>query len=408
MKIGVIADDLTGALDTGLEFWKKGLKTVVLTSPRHFKTHAMRVDAVAIDTSSRLSSPRRAREKAANAAAYLRKRGVKYFYKKVDSTLRGNVGAEIEAVMDELRIQTAVLAPALPEQGRAIVDGHLLVDGKRFGKTGFLRNPLTTVGESHVPSLIEKNTDKEVGSMPLSLVRGDTAGEITALKKRGVNIIVADATTRKDLRRIAESIVKAGLVTLSCGSAGLASELPVALGLCQKAPPVVVLSGSLNFVTQAQIRRIEDTLDPYVARLDPSVISSRKSQRTLNIEVERASEAISDGQDIVLCLQNGKGEGLNKRKIGKALFSFSKIGSNLVSNERESGLVLVGGETTAQACRAMGAKTLIIEGEADLGLPCAKILDGKNKGMRIVTKAGGFGNEYAIVKAVNFLKMKRR
>jgi len=404
MKIGIIADDLTGALDTGLEFWKKGLRTMVMTSPRHLRTHARRVDVIAIDTSSRLSSTRRAREKVAGAAAYLRKHGAKYFYKKVDSTLRGNVGAEIEAVMDRLRIQTAVLAPALPEQGRTIVGGHLLVDGKRFGKTG---DPLISRGESHVPTLIEEDTDMEVGSMSLPLVRGDAAREISALKKRGINIIVADATTREDLRRIAESVVKAGIVALSCGSAGLASELPVALGLCQKAPPTVVLSGSMNSVTRSQIRKIEDTLDPYVARFDPAVIS-RKGQRALNARVLKASEAMGDGQDIVMCLQNRRGGGLTKRDMRKALFSYCKIVNDLVSNERESGLILVGGETTSQACQAMGANTLMIEDEVDLGIPCAKILDGMNKGMRIVTKAGGFGNENSLVKAVNFLKMRRR
>jgi len=408
MKIGVIADDLTGALDTGLEFWKNGLKTIVLIRPHHLKAHARRIDAVAIDTSSRLSGPRRAREEAAGAASYLRKHGAKYFYKKVDSTLRGNVGAEIEAVMDELGIRTTVLAPALPEQGRAIVDGHLLVDGKRLGKTGSAIDPLTPVMESHVPTLIEKDTGKKVGSMPLSSVRGDAAHAISALEKKGINIIVADATTRRDLRRIAESISKAGLVALSCGSAGFASELPVALGLCQRAPPAMVLSGSLNFVTKVQIKKIEDTLDPYVARLDPVVLNSGRGQRILNIEAGRASEAMSDGQDIVVCLQNGKGEGLDKRRAGKALSSFSNIVRILVSKDRWSGLILVGGETAAQACRAMGANALMIEDEADLGLACAKILDGRNKGMRIVTKAGGFGSEYALVKAVNFLKMRGR
>jgi len=407
MKIGVIADDLTGALDTGLEFWRNGLRTVVLTSPNRPKARVRRVDAVAIDTSSRLSSPRRAREKAADATAYLREHGAKCFYKKVDSTLRGNVGVEIEAVMDELRVQTAILAPALPEQGRTIVDGYLLVDGKRLDHKGYARDPLTPVVESHIPSLIRRDTGKEVGSISLSSVRGDMSRAISAFKKRGIQIIVADATTRRDLRRIAESIVKARLETLPCGSAGLAYELPAALGLCQRAPPAVILSGSMNFVTQAQIRKIEHLLDPYVVRVDPTFTDSCRGQRTLNIEIKNASEAIGDGQDIIVCLKKGKGL-IDRRRASEALSSFSKIVKGLVSKKGGSGLILVGGETAARACRVMGANTLMIEDEADLGLACAKILDGENKGMRIVTKAGGFGNEYSLVKAVNFLKMRRR
>ncbi|MEM2885991.1 MAG: four-carbon acid sugar kinase family protein, partial [Thermoproteota archaeon] len=245
MKFGIVADDLTGALDTGLEFWKKGLRTVVVTSPVCVAKYAKRFDAISVDTSSRLSSPRKARGKGEEAARLLRRHGAKFFYKKVDSTLRGNVGAEIEAAMDELRIRTTVLAPSLPEQGRTVVGGELLVGGKPVVETEFGRDPLNPVSESDVKALVEGQTSMKVGSVRLPSVRGNLTRELESLKEGGANIIVADAETRKDLWRIAKSIAEAGLATLSCGSSGLASELPPAFGLRERPPPTIVLSGSL-------------------------------------------------------------------------------------------------------------------------------------------------------------------
>ncbi|MGQ9514433.1 MAG: four-carbon acid sugar kinase family protein [Thermoproteota archaeon] len=406
MRFGVIADDLTGAFDTGLEFRKKGLKTIVLTSTCYLKRHSRKVDVAVVDTSGRLSSPRIARMKAAEAASKLKKHGAKYFYKKVDSTLRGNVVVEIEAVMDELNVRTAVFTPALPEQGRTVVGGHLLVDGKRLAETDFARDPITPVIESHIPTLIEKSTDKKVGSIPLSSIRGNLEREFMNLQEEGVNIIVADATTRKDLRRIAESIEKTGLAKLSCGSAGLAAELPAAFGFYRSPLPAIVLSGSSNPVTQAQIKKVEETLEPYVAKLNAFRLSSGSHRPYLNKKLKEAMGAIDDGRDTILCLDVVKG--LSKARTRKVLTSFRSIVLNIAKDGKDSGLIMVGGETTAQACGALGADAMVIEDEVDLGLACARIIDGEYRGMRIITKAGGFGDEYALLRAINFLKMRRR
>jgi uncharacterized protein YgbK (DUF1537 family) len=402
MKFGVIADDLTGAFDTGLEFWKKGLETVVLTSTNCLKRYSGQVDVAVVDTSSRLSSPRKARMKVAKVASNLKKHGAKYFYKKVDSTLRGNVGVEIEAVMDEIKVGTTIFTPALPEQGRTVVDGHLLVDGKRLTETDFAKDPLTPAIESHVPTLIKKSTNKKVGLVSLSSVRGNLVREILNLKEEGINIIVVDATTRKDLRRIAESLIKTGLATLSCGSAGLAAELPVTLGFYYP-PPVIILSGSQNPVTRMQAKKVEETLEPYVTKLNAIKLSSVSY---LNKKMKETMEAIDDERDMIISLDKVKG--LSEARIQKILTSFRSMVLRIAKYGMKSGIIIIGGETTSQTCRSLGANAMMIEDEVDIGLACARIVNGKYKGMRIVTKAGGFGDEYALVKAINFLKMRRR
>jgi len=402
MKIGVIADDLTGALDTGLEFWRRGLKTIVATSHKNLRGYAGSTDVIVIDTGTRTSSSRRASARVSDAAKLLKRLGAQYFYKKVDSTLRGNVGAEIEAVMDELDIEATILAPSLPEQGRTTVGGYVYVDGKRLDRTVFVRDKLSPARHSHAPSLVGEQTRKRVGLIRLSSVRRNLDDDIETQRRRGAQIIVADAVTRRDLMRICECMAKKGLGRLSCGSAGLASELPVALGLCKRPSPALVLSGSLNKVTREQMRVFDEVMEPRMAGLRLSGLKSRGSLKN----AQRALiEAIRNGQDAALYLYGDGATG--QREVVKSLSSFRQTIREIVGGTRVEGLVLVGGETAAQACQALGAKVMVIEDEASSGLACARMLDGENKGLRIVTKAGGFGNEDALVRAVSFLKLRR-
>jgi uncharacterized protein YgbK (DUF1537 family) len=404
MKIGVIADDLTGALDTGLEFWRNGLKTLVVTSPHSLRGRAGSADVIVMDTGTRMTNSRRAHARVAKATELLKGMGARYFYKKVDSTLRGNVGTEIEAVMDELGIGATVLAPALPEQGRTTLGGHIYVHGKRLDRTPYVREgPLPTRG-SHMPRLVKAQTDKRVGLITLSSVRRKLGAEMEAQRRRGAQIIVTDAVTRRDLRRICECMIGCGLGKLSCGSAGLAAELPVALGLCKRPLPALVLSGSVSEATRGQMRRLGEALEPKMAGLHSSALG--KGGKGLKKARGALIEAIRNGQDAALYLRDGGG-GLGPRETAKALASFRRSVSDIVEGAEVGGLVLVGGETAAQACQALGAGAMEIEDEAGPGLACARMLDGERRGLRIVSKAGGFGDEDALVRAVSFLKLSR-
>jgi len=113
-RIAVIADDLTGANDTGAQFAKIGLRTLVVlesTQEQSLRDH----DVVVITTDSRALPAQDAYRKVANAAEWVRQRQYDAVYKKIDSTLRGNLGSEIEAIMDVLGCKLAIVAPAFPQ-----------------------------------------------------------------------------------------------------------------------------------------------------------------------------------------------------------------------------------------------------------------------------------------------------
>jgi uncharacterized protein YgbK (DUF1537 family) len=135
--IGVIADDLTGAAELGGVGLRHGLSTEIIRSGRP----GGEADLVCVDTDSRSCKPEEAAKRAAAAARILRQAGAEWIYKKVDSVLRGNVTAEVEAVMKQLNLTRALLLPANPSLGRVIREGEYFVYGKRINRTEFANDP---------------------------------------------------------------------------------------------------------------------------------------------------------------------------------------------------------------------------------------------------------------------------
>ena len=142
LALGIVADDLTGAMDSSGYFAARGLSTDVILDP----SYSSDADVVVITTSSRAEHPNVARERVRQAVKGLAGRTI---YKKIDSTLRGNIGAELMAAMHEADCEKAIVAPAFPAVGRTTVNGVLLVDGTPVAETQFANDPVSPVSESH-------------------------------------------------------------------------------------------------------------------------------------------------------------------------------------------------------------------------------------------------------------------
>ena len=183
--IGVIADDLTGAAELGAVGLRHGLCAEVIVNGRP----GGNTDLVCVDTDSRSQSAEEAAKRAAAAAKMLQQAGAKWIYKKVDSILRGQVIAEIEAVMKQLGLQRALLAPANPSLGRTIQGGKYFVRGKPIHKTEFVRDPQFPRSSARVLELL-----KMPQSFPIYVSKlGDTVQEN--------GIAIAEAASSADVRQ---------------------------------------------------------------------------------------------------------------------------------------------------------------------------------------------------------------
>jgi len=157
----VIADDLTGAGDAGVQFAAAGMRTRTLRGD-WMPAHLAGAEVVVVDTASRGLTAAEAYRRVRAAAERLQEAAVQLVYKKVDSTLRGPLGAEIDAVMDVCRPTMALVCPAYPAQGRTLVDGVLLVGGVPVAKTPAAADPQAPVQESHVPTLLTRQMRRPV------------------------------------------------------------------------------------------------------------------------------------------------------------------------------------------------------------------------------------------------------
>jgi len=147
VRFCVIADDLTGAMDTGVGLAQAGLAAIITFSTA---THVVS-DAVVATTDSRAESATEAYRRVKAVAERFHDH---YIYKKIDSTLRGNIAAELQAVLDVTRAEHAVVCPAFPSIKRTVVNGVLLVDGVPVHQTGFARDPVSPVTRSDIAEVL--------------------------------------------------------------------------------------------------------------------------------------------------------------------------------------------------------------------------------------------------------------
>ncbi|MGC8962041.1 MAG: four-carbon acid sugar kinase family protein, partial [Candidatus Bathyarchaeia archaeon] len=267
MKVLVVADDLTGACDAGVQFAESGLSTLVLTGPT-VEFHG-ECDVLVVNSGTRNMDVKEAYNIVREVSECFKSSSEAY-YKKIDSTMRGHVGAEVEAMLEGLGLRAAVLSPAYPENGRIVLGGHLFVNGRPLEKTEFIEHE---EAGSYIPNLLGRETSSQVDCIDLSLTRrGAEAvrGKVIALIRRGSRIIVVDAVSRRDLEVIVEACSGVDKDILLCGSAGLAKEL--ANHTIRKSGAILVVSGSLKRETLEQIKEAERRFSIKAFRLTPREI----------------------------------------------------------------------------------------------------------------------------------------
>ncbi|MEA3346424.1 MAG: four-carbon acid sugar kinase family protein, partial [Chloroflexota bacterium] len=311
VKFALIADDLTGAADSGVQFAKRGLSTALLMDSGSISD----AEVVIVDTESRADLPKIARAKVHTAISALPP--VEFIYKKIDSTLRGNIGTELEAIMEARGVERAVLAPAFPSAGRITVGGRQLLDGQPLEETVFAQDPLCPIADSYIPALLDQQMQREVGLIELALVRKGVDSLAAAMQDRGEAVLVVDATTEEDLHAIARSALRAGLAHLTCGSAGLAdamAEEVVREGIVPASPktiefapvdaPVLVVAGSRNPLTGRQLSRAAQEMGLVVLRMDTEELAATTGACPSGREslVAQAGEHISAGRNVALSL----------------------------------------------------------------------------------------------------------
>jgi D-threonate/D-erythronate kinase len=379
-RIGLLADDLTGACDAGVQFAQRGFSTLVRIAPPLTKPRAF--DLVVLTTHSRNDSPATAGAKVREACQSLTADGREVIYKKIDSTLRGNLGYELEAVMEECGFFLALVAPAFPAMGRRLEAGSLRVaDSERSDSV-------------NLPELLRQQAVSRV----VHLGRAAWANGSAALCERldqlpEKTIVVLDSLNDGDLEAIASAWIGLRGRALLVGSAGLAAAaakimaekfqnalLPAAtIHSKTTSGSVILVMGSTHPVTKSQI--------DFLLRNQPVAHLKLPGDRG-----PKALEALKGGRHLLLTVEPERGdEGSLKEFLG------------VLEHSAVRGITLSGGDTAFAILCALGASGIKLEREVLPGIPFGYIVGGRADGLAVVTKAGGFGNEDTLAAITEFL-----
>jgi|LSQX01.2.fsa_nt_gb uncharacterized protein YgbK (DUF1537 family) len=419
--IYLLADDLTGANDGAVQLAKKGLRTLVYIEPlgSHEDDLAQlreTVDVLAVDTETRGLSADEAGEVIRRAVSKLgltNQTGIQV-YKKIDSTLRGNVGKEIEVLMTLLEKDVCVLAPSYPQHRRVVVGGYLLVDNRPLGLTQYFQSKLPSWIGSYIPSLLREQTRLPVGLIELkTLMQGEEAvrHELGRHRKAGTRIIVFDAVTEEHLQAVVNYTSLLGPSVLYCGSAGLAdfiisqsggSEHPPVLTRAQG--PVLIVVGTRNKIMEGQISYLKERIPACHIRLDPTVFLNQPEQ-ALEAHADLALQALSSGEHVLLQTVAAGGwenDSAPHREREISIRNFvSELSAEIARTANIRDLIIIGGDTALGICTVLGAGQLQVEAELLPGIPLVSVESGEHRGMRIITKAGGFGVETTLYELVS-------
>ena len=425
--IFILADDLTGSADAA-NYFRGGRRRVRVTftgdAPWNFTLGA---DIVQVrDTESRALPPAEAQWRIEHAASPLaRQSGPLRLFKKIDSTLRGNVGIELETTLRVLGWSRAVLAPAFPANRRAVRRGRLIVDGIPVTQTSLGRDPRAPIRADRVADVVHETSDLAVYEVGLDQVRAGPSrlAELLWSLPAFPGIAVCDAETQNDLDTIARAIGTSSTL-LPCGSAGLAEAIAgvwsdgdgaarpgQVKGSRVRRPPrqrcreVLVAVGTVNPVAHEQLAVLRQATGVPIVAIRPRALVAAASRES---EVARAREEAVRSRGPILAVAVSM-EGIDE-VAGRAPHfeeDLARVGvawleSRPLREAEALGLVCTGGDTTLALCRALGAQAIWPEGEISPGVPWSGI-EGPRRTMLLASKAGGFGAPSALLDAVRFL-----
>ncbi|MCL2159888.1 MAG: hypothetical protein FWH48_10810 [Oscillospiraceae bacterium] len=403
-KLLIIADDLTGALDSAAQFVKKQISVAVATDIDNLKNIQGKHEVLAVNTESRHMSAQKAAEAVRAAAEYGASMGIQYCYKKIDSTLRGNIGAELEALFDICANSELMLVPSYCKLGRTVLDGCLYVHGIPVSETAFGKDPLAPVKKDNIADVIREQTD-----IPAYSIKNFFELPPASKDKK---VYIFDAETEKDLYKIGDLLMRQGRIGMTAGSGGFAgflSDMPVfEKRLDEKVkvkPPILTVCGSLNEVSRRQIS--------YAAGLGHRIIGvdfeSAENASSLNREIEQAVDFLKKGVNVIvktLPPQN-LDRAVARRKIKTEALKISKIlgdfARDIIEGSGISTLMVFGGDTAAGTLNSLGISWVEPLKEISPGVVLSKTVNLRHS-LLLITKAGGFGDEDLIEKITEMME----
>lgn len=409
----VIADDFTGANDAGSGLAQAGARVHVLfdSSTPH---DADAADVLVISTDSRAHSEQEAARR--TRAAIEQHQAIAsdgWLFKKIDSTLRGNPGAEIEAAMQASGKTLALVVPAVPKLGRTTRAGEVWIHQQRLIDSEFASDPKTPVTSGHVLTRLQMQSTLPGETLDLATLRGDQLSQVLGSKQ---GLLVVDIEQDGDIALLMAAAATLEARPLLAGASGLSDALGAMLAARQPRPVLAVV-GSMSAIAQQQITRLASQRDIRVIDIDIRQLFAQPAWPQAEQWQQAMQQALYDGAHCVvrttqhadqrheieqLCQQHQ----VSRQLLGERICQFLAQLTRRVCHEvQPAGLYLSGGDVAIAVAQAFGASGFQIQGLVAGCVPHGVLLNSELH-LPVMTKAGGFGDENTLVEAIRFIEEK--
>lgn len=418
VKLLIIADDFTGALDTGVQFASYGTLTRVITD-NNFEMNSVSEDiqVLVIDAETRHLNENDAYEIIYKITTKAKKYGVQYIYKKTDSALRGNIGKELTAVLEASGDKTLRFIPAFPEMMRTTRKGIQYINGIPVHESVFGKDPFEPVVDSYIPDIIAKQS-----SVAVEIIESGRCSK----EYSEPSIVVYDAESEKRLREIAKELKKENNLRVTAGCAGFAKVLSEVLELGgmdfiehNYQNGFLVVCGSINPITQRQLNYGEEHGFKRIRlntkqKLDNNFFITDEGEEVIEewFQTCKNNKACiidtNDMKGINETIEYGRKNNMNIEQIRYAVSdNLGLVVKKLFDKGIKNTILFTGGDTLLGFMKQMGIHEMKPICELVHGTVLSEIVINGEK-QQVISKSGGFGTEDLLVKLSNKILHGRR
>ena len=424
----IIADDLTGANATGVLIKKLGLKPVTLMNSLKKDDLEKSYDTVLYSTDSRGVEKEDAYERVYQATEFFFNSNVNVYGKRIDSTLRGNIGSEIDGMLDALPKGTiAAVVPAFPDATRQAVGGYLLVNGKALENSDAAKDGKKPINSSIIEKLVKEQSKYELASIYFEDIKEGCENlqkKILKFYDQGKKLIIFDALDNDDLEIISKALINTKIKFISVDPGPFTAEVikqHVVLDKESKKDKNKVLMsiGSITDTTRAQLERISKDRD--IFKIDINARAILSDVNTKHKEIDRVTNEVIENKDLydVFCIvldslyeevrinldEEAKKQNTTKEFLSQIMNTAVAEISYRIMKEIKSikGIFSSGGDISVSISRKFNSAGLELLDEVMPLAAYGKFIEGEFPDMKIVSKGGMVGKEDGMELCVDYL-----
>ena len=421
----IIADDLTGATDTGVQFSTKNYKTDVIIYSKNIKdinTTDINSDILVLDSETREVKKATAQKRIKKLLDTINLNKDDILYKKVDSTLRGNIGIELDEIMNKFDYNLCIFSPSFIDNKRITKNGNLIVEDKYLGETEYYEGTLKPQNASYIPNIIKEQSISNLYVLDLNTLINNNYNLSKIINNIDIpdkTILVIDSTEENHLKEIIKNSKRINKKIFYAGSAGLANYLNLIYTnklfkkdfKINKANKLLIVAASRRKIIDNQLDivkkvydvidfkiEVDQIIDNYNIKLKEDFKKIKNLIDSNNKIIIRPDPIFKKEKEIRKLLETNK---INFRKLQVIIKNYiSKLVKMILEYNNDFDLFITGGDTAAGVCNELKVDNLSIIDELLPGIPISKAYTNKYGNLNIITKAGGFGDENSICKVI--------